>query len=223
VKPSDRKLRLFYCTCVRRVWPLLTDERWRTAVETAEQYAEGAITKWQLRLARAKAEECILQGSTLVHAALATVSWWVTSLRLGKTTARVTEDTAMLCADNTAKPRAAAAFEDRVRASNVFHTSHDAERRHQADLLRDLFGPLPFRPLMLDPAWRTPSVLALARRAYDDRHLPSGTLDATLLGVLADALEDAGCEHEEVLSHLRQQGAAHGRGCWPVDLLLAKS
>jgi hypothetical protein len=207
---------------MRRVWPLLTDERWRTAVEMAEQYAEGTVTKKQLRVARAKAQESILQRSALAHAALATVSWWVTSLRLGKASARVAEHTAMFFADETAKPRAAAAFGESVDADAVFHTTHDAERRHQADLLRDLFGPLPFRPLKLDPAWRTPTVLALAERASDDRQLPSGTLDARLLAVLADAVEEAGCNNEEVLLHLRQQGAGHVRGCWCVDWLLEK-
>ena len=43
-----------------------------------------------------------------------------------------------------------------------------------------------------------------------------------ILAVLADVLEDAGCGHEEVLSHLRQQEAVHVRGCWGVDLLTGR-
>jgi hypothetical protein len=52
--------------------------------------------------------------------------------------------------------------------------------------------------------------------------VPSRTLDATLLAVLADAVEEAGCDNEELLAHLRQQGAAHVRGCWCLDVLLGK-
>jgi hypothetical protein len=38
----------------------------------------------------------------------------------------------------------------------------------------------------------------------------------------AAALEDAGCDNADILTHLRSDGP-HVRGCWPVDLLLGKS
>jgi hypothetical protein len=41
--------------------------------------------------------------------------------------------------------------------------------------------------------------------------------------ILADALEDAGCEDAAILSHCRDPQAAHVRGCWVVDLVLGKS
>lgn len=43
--------------------------------------------------------------------------------------------------------------------------------------------------------WLTPAVLSLAQAAYDTRLL-DGTLDHHHLSVLADALEEAGCEGE---------------------------
>jgi hypothetical protein len=87
-------------------------------------------------------------------------------------------------------------------------------------LLRDVFGD-PFRPVTLDPVWQTPQVVALAQAAYEQRELPSGTLDTARLAVLADALEEAGCAAKDVLNHLRGAGP-HVRGCWVVDLLLGK-
>jgi hypothetical protein len=39
--------------------------------------------------------------------------------------------------------------------------------------------------------------------------------------ILADALDEAGCTNVEILAHCRQQGT-HVRGCWIVDLLMAK-
>jgi hypothetical protein len=38
------------------------------------------------------------------------------------------------------------------------------------------------------------------------------------LPILADALEEAGCTNQVILSHCRG-GGEHVRGCWVVDLL----
>jgi hypothetical protein len=96
----------------------------------------------------------------------------------------------------------------------------DVVRRYKnnpADYLRDIFGN-PFRPTSLDPTHRTPTVVSLARAAYDERHLPSGELDLHRLAVLADALEESAAPGQ-VVAHLRSPGP-HVRGCWAVDLCL---
>jgi hypothetical protein len=93
-------------------------------------------------------------------------------------------------------------------------------RSGQATILRDIFGN-PFRPATLSPDWRTSTVSSLAQSIYDDRVMPSGLFDNQRLAVLADALEDAGCDKSEILGHLRS-GGDHVRGCWVVDLVLGK-
>jgi hypothetical protein len=45
--------------------------------------------------------------------------------------------------------------------------------------------------------------------------------DGRAFVLLADALEDAGCTDAELLGHLRGPGP-HVRGCWGVDLILAR-
>jgi hypothetical protein len=80
----------------------------------------------------------------------------------------------------------------------------------------------PFRPATISSGWRTPVVLSLAQAAYDNPILPPGHLDPERLAVLADALEDAGCSNPELLNHLRGPGP-HVRGCFALDLLLAKN
>jgi hypothetical protein len=92
---------------------------------------------------------------------------------------------------------------------------------HHVALLRDIFGN-PFRPVTVSPAWQSPTIVALAQAAYDERDLPAGTLDPARLAVLADALEEAGCTEQTLLDHLRGPGP-HVRGCWAVDLVLGKS
>jgi hypothetical protein len=47
--------------------------------------------------------------------------------------------------------------------------------------------------------------------------------DFSAMPILADALQDAGCENEDVLSHCRNTLLAHVRGCWVVDAVLGKT
>ena len=63
--------------------------------------------------------------------------------------------------------------------------------------------------------------MALAQATYEQRELPAGTLEPARLAILADALEDAGCDQADLLAHLRGPGP-HVRGCWSVDLVLGK-
>lgn len=81
-------------------------------------------------------------------------------------------------------------------------------------LLHDIFGN-PFRPVALDRTWLTSDVLALAGGIYAERAFDR-------MPILADALQDAGCTNDDVLTHCRDTQLAHVRGCWVVDLLLGK-
>jgi hypothetical protein len=84
----------------------------------------------------------------------------------------------------------------------------------QVDTIRDVVGN-PFRPVTFSPAWRTNTVLSLARTMYESR-------DFSAMPILADALQDAGCDNDDVLSHCRGAGP-HVRGCWVCDLVLGKA
>ena len=90
--------------------------------------------------------------------------------------------------------------------------------RDQADLIRDIFGN-PFAPSQYPSsvclAWNDGTVVRLAQGIYEERVFAD-------LPVLADALEEAGCDIAEVLDHCRQP-VEHVRGCWVIDLLLAKA
>ncbi|MEO2089448.1 MAG: hypothetical protein ABGY75_08120 [Gemmataceae bacterium] len=86
-----------------------------------------------------------------------------------------------------------------------------AENLALARLLREQLGN-PFRPYRFEDRWRTETVVALAtgieaERAFD--RLP----------ILADAVEEAGCDEEAVLRHCRGP-EPHARGCWVIDLIL---
>jgi hypothetical protein len=86
-----------------------------------------------------------------------------------------------------------------------------------AGLVADLFADH-FHDVRLDPAWldwQQGIARAIARRIYDSD-------DFRDLPVLADALEDAGCDEPLVLDHCRS-ASRHHRGCWVVDWCLGKS
>jgi hypothetical protein len=106
---------------------------------------------------------------------------------------------------------------DEVQQYSHGELPEEIQTRH-AKVLRDLFGPLPFRPIIVAPFWLTwndGTVPKVARRMYDKRKFDA-------MPTLAAALESAGCTNGDILRHCREPGE-HVRGCWVVDLLLGKS
>lgn len=90
----------------------------------------------------------------------------------------------------------------------------DGATNRGAAYLREIFGN-PFRPVAFDPAWRTIAAVAIANHVYESR-------DFSAVPILADALQEAGCDRDDVLTHCRDEKAAHVRGCWVIDLILEK-
>jgi hypothetical protein len=101
-----------------------------------------------------------------------------------------------------------AAFESSYRIRSV------TQGVGHAGLLRDIVGN-PFRPVTFSPVWRSETAVALATGIYAERAFDR-------LPILADALEEAGCDSADVLSHCRGPGP-HARGCWVVDGVLGRS
>jgi hypothetical protein len=90
-------------------------------------------------------------------------------------------------------------------------TAATDEIEAHAVLLRDIFGN-PFREVNFEAEWRTTTVVALAMQLYETR-------DFGEMPILADAIQDAGCEDTVILDHCRGPGP-HVRGCWVCDLVL---
>ena len=88
-----------------------------------------------------------------------------------------------------------------------------APRLHRTDLIRNIFPP-PGQP-PFDSEWRTGTTTQLADEMY-----AASVFDR--MPILADALQDAGCENAHILTHCRDAEQPHVRGCWVVDQLLEK-
>lgn len=192
-KAGRRKLRLYACGCCRGVWDMLPDDRLRRAVEVAERFADGEVDKAKLAAAEKRIEPLNADGyfPRLPIGVARAVSMVVAACGQSAYNAALVM-TALL-----PTPLAAGAKGDRM----------------LCDLLRCVFGN-PFRKPVFPKKWRSETVTALAAGIYADRAFDR-------LPILADALEEAGCDNTELLVHLRGDGP-HCRGCWPLDLALGK-
>ena len=194
-KASDRKFRLFAVACCRRVKPDLTGNAVQ-AVEAAEIFADGLISDGGLSATWAGIG--YPRSFPRRYAAMAARAASGGPGHIGAAHAAASAVNAAVAGSREADLEA-------VRR---------AERAAQTMLLRCVFGN-PFRPVTPDPRWRTAAVLSLAQQMYDAR-------DFALMPILADALQEAGCDHPDILAHCRSPGP-HVRGCWVVDLIQGKS
>jgi len=197
---SERKSRLFALACCYHVWHLTNDKRLLHHLDIAELVADCKVVASRYpddvyKAAEAGAFQVLNEHrAPSLHAiALAVINaafpTWLPSM--GSNVSKMTQD-AKFAHDKVTR---------RIGA------------QYQADLLRDIFGN-PFRPIFADPAWLTPTAVAIATAIYADRAFDR-------MPILADALEEAGCTNSDVLLHCRGDGP-HVRGCWVVDLLLGK-
>jgi hypothetical protein len=200
-KLSVRKARLFCVACCRYVAHHMWAEASRLAMEVAERYADGEATAEEAETAY----EDVFRASASVFGRYRS-SWDYDVLD--------EPDRAMVLANTCAMdscdsyPDADSASRSAAEIAQIDRTIHP-----QPELLRCIFGN-PFRPVGFDPAWRTSTAVGLADAIYADRAFDR-------LPILADALQDAGCEDAAILGHCRGDGP-HVRGCWVVDLVLGK-
>jgi hypothetical protein len=227
-KASDRKLRLFACVCCRRIWHLLSHKYYKRAVEVAERHADQVTSPDELPICYGEvshvcnyrdtsADPIEKAGGLGGYAVMLTAS---SDVAFPKYDDGITAHYDPYYAAKTAAGAVARTFA----LSGRLGVDLQDCRQWEGAILRDLFRPFPFHPVIISPSlltWNDATVVRLAQAAYEERHLPAGTLDNTRLAVLADALEEADCSNEDVLGHLRGPGP-HVRGCWAIDLCLGK-
>ena len=221
----ERKIRLFALACCRRVECALVDDRSRSALAGLEQYIEGQLNRDDLLMLRALAKEAsdAIESPLYVDGAVEGNSESAAACAVFCSTdpesASPSQQSITLSSVASAAFWARAALSDpvwrRTKSSAEAEAADAAENQMQAALLRDIFGN-PFRSVSLDRAWLTTDVLALARGIYDERAFDR-------MPILADALQDAGCDNDDILFHCRDANQVHVRGCWVLDLILGKA
>jgi hypothetical protein len=191
------RLRRFAAACAERVVGLTADARSRRAMDAAR--GAGGSDAAEAAAVEACTAACPDAGGTA-------------AARAGYAAAAAAA--VAVKAQGGGCPYCAASHAAYYAAWAAREAGRDAEPAAQARLLRDLFGD-PRRPAPLHPgwlAWNDGCVGKMARAIRDE-----GAFH--MMPVLADALEEAGCEDRAILDHCRAAGE-HIRGCWVLDLLL---
>jgi hypothetical protein len=196
---STRALRLFACACARRVLPFLTDTRFADALRATEESADVTPMWTFLRRTAAEAQGDLTgRPSTECEQRAAAAIYWACEQDSRQYFRAGEQSRLALGAD----------------AGPARHFALAVEEQRQAAIVRDIFGN-PFRPSTFPPTWRTDTVVSLAHTMYNAREFSA-------MPILADALQDAGCDNDDILNHCRDTNPAHVRGCWVVDLVLGK-
>jgi hypothetical protein len=221
-KGTDRKFLLFGVASCRHIGHLLNDERHWEAIEAVEQFAEGSVSVERLELTCSVAhsrffvaerdypnsQEAMSDPHLDTYRAVMGLTCCSPSRRATYPAWSIAPSAAWSAAGSCCR----AAVPTRRTEANLDEGSL-VELAAQVILFREVFGN-PFRPVAFDPAWRTPTVTAVAKSIYEDRRFAD-------LPILADALDEAGCSSVEILDHFRKPDD-HVRGCWALDLVLAR-
>ena len=200
----DRKHRLLACGLCRQIAPLVERSQLLSVLEVSEAFADGLVTVNELARARLSAiliAQCKTKppakkqfASAVAQAAALVLP---SSLNWFKTVPPATVDRISLAL-----------------CSGLDLLACDGAARPRLVGYTTLFDDVEPHRITCRPEWRTSSAVAIARGMYDAREF-SGT------PILADALQDAGCDNDDILNHCRGPGP-HVRGCWVIDLILGK-
>jgi hypothetical protein len=218
-KYNHRLLYLMAAAVFRTMQRLVPQRRWRRVLDIAEAYADGEATSDQLF---STYEAGGINDSKLpaANAAVAQCIFMLPDDYKVLEGADFVSDAAGYLAAVAAgvlKPDERLGMTMAVWKQPVFQEAKREHEKKLCALIRDIFGN-PYRPPpAIDPdwlAWNDGTLPNMAQTMYASKRFRD-------LPILADALEEAGCTDETLLAHCRGPGP-HVRGCWAIDLILAK-
>jgi hypothetical protein len=209
----DRQWRLFACACARSVWDLLSPAGWE-AIEASERAADGLPLSRSLEAIAYQVwpapGKFTAEGKKAREEAAAAARMCCSSdARYG---IRARQSAAL-----AAGWLAAAELPRHAQVRPAWQLARRMAEDTLAGILRDIFDPfvptVTFATRWLDQDHGF--IRRMSQDIYHDRNFHD-------LPVLADALEDAGCDDPHLLEHLRRPDG-HVRGCWALDVVLGKA
>jgi hypothetical protein len=218
-KASQRRLRLFALACFREIWASTDNDETCAALAILEHLAltgplrqrDGQLSNPQV--VRVPAGQVVIDCGASEDAVGP-----LEVLRENEVVKRIEAREIKSTLVYAFRILACTEFQNWPPLGSVSFFEHAGiAHRRQAHLIRDIVSS-PFRPIPLAVDWlhrNDATVRRIAEAIYVEDAFDR-------LPILADALEDAGCDNADILNHCRQAGE-HVRGCWVVDLVLGKS
>jgi hypothetical protein len=206
---SRRKQRLLAVALCRRIAHLFPEPQCKPLIEVAERYAEGKAKRKDFIEAQKTLRPIADRINVNIYALRREDAPRYALRALLCLTHPTTRHFADIVADSCAA--AAGCF-----SPTEYSALHNAECKEQKKLVLDILPPIAVPAALVHwvaHASGTPKAVA---RALDEQKAYGR------LPILADALEDASCDEEAIISHLRGPGP-HVRGCWVVDMILGKT
>jgi hypothetical protein len=226
---DPRKLRLFACACCRSIWNVIPDTA-KGKVEVAERFADGKATEEELLRASENAGRISNRMRLKIDDSITNHRKANGEAREKKRVIRErlsAEQSAAKAASQSATSNAHKAAQ-RV-ASMVSYAAycwqlanvscHNVEMRRRVggkyrglihSIFQDIFNSVEINPEWL--TWQNGTVRRVAQFIYDEHRFQD-------MPILADALEEAGCNDKRILAHCRRK-FTHYRGCFVVDAVL---
>jgi len=209
----ERVVRLFACSCCRLLWREYKTPKIRAAIESVERFALGEPLDLDA------VSTTIHRGSRRSYRLFNLLRDIVFDPNLPRGNIR----TYGVSARNSTSHELREQEFGRLPPVGGYPPDdplYDADRLAMERINAQLAGHLrciagnPLAPVTMNTAWLTPAVVGVATTL-------ATSWDFNSLPVLADALEEAGCDNATVLEHCRGSGP-HVRGCWVVRMVLGK-
>lgn len=197
-KFTDRTSRLLACGFCRQAWSLIAHDDCRDAVYTAEKYADGHIDFYEMEMVSRKV--WVALAARPVH-------------DLGNMTSAT-----HACVDGNVDGSHDYPHLIDAAAMGVTSAVYDSDVTLNIDIIAmqgRLFASMVGPGWSFNAEWGTATVVQLAGHIYESR-------DFSLMPILADALQDAGCDESVLLTGLRDQFEQWCRGCRILDVILGK-
>jgi hypothetical protein len=215
-KVSERRWRLLELACCERLARHLPHSLLERLMPRAAKHAEGLLSarehadtiekiqRWIIKLPKRAPHLSAAMHEAAICAATA----------IGRLFAAPPGDGNVL--QLVARAMIAGTMPNVFEEQEKFEHHTKAELSYQVHFVRDVLGN-PFRATVFAPEWRHYQggiVEQIARQIDEERAYRE-------LPILGDALEEAGCDNDAILTHCRVPGE-HVRGCWVVDRVLGR-